>query len=237
MEKTKENQDTVDRLLELQDLYLKIFALERDMESIPGRVGEIKGRLARYQEDIENGRSVLKSRQAAVKNLELDIDAQRQQTRKYREQQLQLKSNDAFKAINTEIANVEKTISQLEDRQLVCMEDADAAQKEIDRTKAVLAREEGQVQAEIQILEARRNEVESQLAQARAERDRVAAGTDTAWLKPFQRLAEHFKDAAIVRVENGICSGCHLKVPAQIIHDARRSAHVVTCTYCGRMLI
>ena len=131
MENTRENQDTVARLLELQDLYLKIFALERDMESIPGRVGDIKVRLARYHEDIENGRSVLKSRQAAVKKLELDIEAQKQQARKYREQQLQLKSNDAFKAMNTEIANVEKLISQLGDRQLVGMEDADAA-REID---------------------------------------------------------------------------------------------------------
>ncbi len=237
MGNTRENQETIDRILALQNLCLEIFAYEKDMQSIPGRMDEIRSRLKRYQEDIEHGQSVLKSRQAAIRNIELEITAQQQQIRKFHEHQLQLKSNDEFKAVNKEIAGVEKKISELEDRQLSCMEEAEASQKEIDRAKAVLDREAGQVEVEIKLLETRRGEVESQLARARADKDRVAAELDPAWLKPFQRLVDHFKEAAVVRVENGVCSGCHLKLPAQIIHDARRSATVVTCMYCGRMLI
>lgn len=237
MEKIKENQDTINCLMNLQDLYLEIFAFEKDMESIPERMQEIKNRIKRYQIDLEHSQSMLKGKQAAIRNVEVEIETLQQQIRKYREQQLQLKSNEEFRAINNQIDNVESHISELEEKQLACMDEAEAAQREIAQSKDAMAREEGQVQIEIQLLEKRRSEVETQLEQAKAERDRMAGELNPAWLKPFKRLVEHLREAAVVNVENGICGGCHLKLPAQTIHDARRSAHVVTCIYCGRMLI
>ena len=43
-----------------------------------------------------------------------------------------------------------------------------------------------------------------------------------------------FKDQHKALVGN--CGGCHLNIPPQIQHDAKKSAEVVSCSYCGRIL-
>ena len=44
------------------------------------------------------------------------------------------------------------------------------------------------------------------------------------------------RDRALVNVENGTCTGCHMKLPPYLIHQARKQTEIVFCGYCGRML-
>ena len=45
------------------------------------------------------------------------------------------------------------------------------------------------------------------------------------------------KDAAIVFIESGAhCGGCHMKLPPQVINDAKNASKIVGCNFCGRIL-
>ena len=43
-------------------------------------------------------------------------------------------------------------------------------------------------------------------------------------------------DVAIVPVQHGNCGGCHLQIPPQLIHNAKRGTELTSCDYCGRIL-
>ena len=41
---------------------------------------------------------------------------------------------------------------------------------------------------------------------------------------------------ALVKVEDRVCQGCHMELPASKVQDIARSANPVVCEYCGRMV-
>ena len=40
----------------------------------------------------------------------------------------------------------------------------------------------------------------------------------------------------IVGIQHGVCGGCHMKFPQQIVLSCRREEEIVTCPNCGRIL-
>jgi predicted nucleic acid-binding Zn-ribbon protein len=40
----------------------------------------------------------------------------------------------------------------------------------------------------------------------------------------------------IVGVQHGVCGGCHMKLPAQIMVSTQAEQEIVTCSNCGRIL-
>jgi predicted nucleic acid-binding Zn-ribbon protein len=41
---------------------------------------------------------------------------------------------------------------------------------------------------------------------------------------------------AIVAIRNGICAGCRLQLPPQLLAEVKRSEDLQSCSYCHRIL-
>jgi hypothetical protein len=55
-------------------------------------------------------------------------------------------------------------------------------------------------------------------------------------LARFERLFKSKGDAAIVAIEHGVCTGCHMKVTSATSAGARAGKEIVNCENCGRIL-
>lgn len=74
---------------------------------------------------------------------------------------------------------------------------------------------------------------------SRSFRERRAAARErvpSALLERYEALLQRGRWPAICAVARGHCSGCHLRLPAQLDHEVRSAAGVFTCPYCHRML-
>jgi predicted nucleic acid-binding Zn-ribbon protein len=47
---------------------------------------------------------------------------------------------------------------------------------------------------------------------------------------------KHTGDFGLVPVDSGSCGGCHMKLPPQLVQDAKRGTAMISCSYCGRIL-
>ena len=52
----------------------------------------------------------------------------------------------------------------------------------------------------------------------------------------YQSLVDVGRMPAVVAIERGVCSGCHVRLPTMVEHRARRSPAIHTCPHCRRML-
>ncbi|MDE3069027.1 MAG: hypothetical protein KGJ60_15960, partial [Verrucomicrobiota bacterium] len=52
----------------------------------------------------------------------------------------------------------------------------------------------------------------------------------------YERLFKSKGENVVVGVPRGVCGGCHMKLPAQILVHCRSQREIVTCTNCGRIL-
>ncbi len=226
----------VDQLLIIQERDRQIAQDQRELQSLPVRKKETENWITAARQALDQARETLKARQAATKQLELEIESHRQQIAKLRVQQFQIKSNAEYRALNSEIAHLQEKISGLEDQAIAAMEQAEQAQADVVLKKNGAEKDEVRIRDQLQNLELRRGNLEQEIQHTRLERDALAGGIDPAWLARYCHILEHKKDKALVPIENGACGQCHMTLPPQVIHDTQRADGIVTCSFCGRIL-
>lgn len=226
----------IEQLLVLQACDQEIRRLRKEMQDIPLRKQQIESRLNAHQEGLAQTEHALLEAKARIKHLEGEIEAARRQIQKFREQQLQIKSNDGYKALEKEIATVQAGIRKLEDEELAAMEAVETAQAAVAARKEALGKEQVRVDEELKAFLARSAGLGEELQRQEAERKTLAAEIEPAWLARYNRIFAKQRDAAIALVEHGTCGSCHMKLsPAQVV-DARKTDTLTLCDFCGRLL-
>jgi predicted nucleic acid-binding Zn-ribbon protein len=227
----------LEALLVLQEKDRKIAKLQREIRDIPARKADIEKQLEGAKARLAAARDALKQTTSDLKQLEVEDAALHDKIVKYKQQQMEAKTNDQYRAFLQEIAAAEKLISGLEDREIVLMEKLEAAKKGIAGREAELKAEEDGISEEKEMLEERLSEVQEDLDALLADRARITSTVDSSLLSKYDRLFKNKGDFAVVQVEGNHCSGCHMKLPPQVTNDALNPDKLVICNFCGRMLI
>lgn len=55
-------------------------------------------------------------------------------------------------------------------------------------------------------------------------------------LERYQWLIDTGRKPAVVAIEHGVCSGCHIRLHTMLDQQAGRSVAVYTCPHCRRMM-
>jgi len=226
----------IDKLLALQERDLRVLQIEKELTDIPARKENELTRLHEHQAALAEAEEALKQTQAKVKELELETASKREQIGKLRAQQLLLKTNKEFKAMDAEIGAVENSIRGVEDRELALMEDVETATRDVAERKRDLDVENTAVQEDVSVLDERIAALNSELEDERSARSAAADGVDAEWLVRYESIFKSKGGAALVKVTNGVCGGCHMNMPPYIAHDAKKQLAMVSCDFCGRLL-
>lgn len=230
----------IENLLVLQEKDNRILQLERELKDIPERKKIEMGRLEEHRKEVEEAESLTKAKQAGMGELELEVESHKGQISKLRQQQMELKTNQEFKAMESEIDTVEKKIDSLEDQQLTMMDEIEAASVSLAAHKQDLSKEEESVERDCQAWDERALVLQKDLEAAQVEREEAVSGvTNTDLLTNYQRVHSR-RENALVAVVDGICGGCHMQLPPYVVHEIKKQAHIedeaVSCDYCGRLL-
>lgn len=225
----------IEKLLIVQEKDCRIRQMEKELKDIPTRKKEELARLDGHKKAVDAAREQAKAKQLGLKKLEGEADGKRDKITKLRQQQMELKTNKEFKAMEDEIKGVSGDISKIEDQEIVILEEQEKAKQGITEAEAALKQEDATAEADIKALDTRASAIERELADMKATRSEAAKEVDARWLAYYDRVFGT-RDKALVALEDGICGGCHMKLPPSVVHDVRKQADMVTCGYCGRLL-
>ncbi|MGH7165374.1 MAG: zinc ribbon domain-containing protein, partial [Nitrospiraceae bacterium] len=76
----------------------------------------------------------------------------------------------------------------------------------------------------------------SELAELEQKRKASVALLDSKLLERYKKLKAARKDLAVAPLRDGICFGCRLQLPPQLVAEVKRSNELQSCTYCQRIL-
>lgn len=226
----------VEKLLVIQDRDRKIKRLEQEIHDLPKRKQMIEAQLDSYRKAREEADDAIRKKSLEQKDLEAQIEQREERIRKFRQQQLDVKNNDDYRAFEHQIETVRKEIAGIEDQDLVLMEAIEGLQKIRDEKAAALKDEEQVVGGELELFRQRSANIEKELSAVKEDRSALAKDVDPDWLSRYDRIFQHLGDFALVEVVSNTCGGCHMKLPPQAAHDARRLNSMTLCMYCGRLL-
>ena len=111
----------IDKLLELQVADKEIRKLQDEVAALPKRVAVIEQKLAGTKAHLEKARTAAKGDEANRKKFETNIKDLQAKISKYRDQSLDVKTNDQYKALLHEIQFSEQEIRINEDHILEVM--------------------------------------------------------------------------------------------------------------------
>src|SRR5262249_43782698 len=128
----------------------RLVGLSREIGALPKHIAEIEKKLVAHERKLEADRAALLANQKERKKCESDIQVQEQKISKLKDQMLQVKTNDQFRAFQNEIDFCSKEIRKSEDRILELMGESEALDRNVKTAEGALKTEKAEVEGEKQ---------------------------------------------------------------------------------------
>jgi predicted nucleic acid-binding Zn-ribbon protein len=228
--------DTIEKLLILQDRDRRIRQEQGELARIEPERQTLKAKAATAQAALENAKLRTKQIESARKDLELEVETKKQMIVRYSNQQFQTRKNEEYRALAHEIDTCKAAIFEIENREIEFMEQAEAAQKEILRATQGAKDARTLVDEQVAQLDAREQNLLKELATLEANREELAAAVDESARSRYERLVRSKGENVVVGVQHGVCGGCHMKLPPQLLVTCQADKELVGCSNCGRIL-
>jgi uncharacterized protein len=226
----------IENLLVLQDRDRKVMRVEAELGNIGPERTALENRAKQAQARLEAAKLRVRQLESDRKKLELDVEAKKGQIEKYSLQQFQTKKNEEYRALAHEIEMCKEAISKLDDEQLVLMEHGDVASQET----AELAKETAALSKDVDLarttLADKEVRLKRELATLKSDYDRVAEAVEEGVRDRYVRLRKQRGATTVVGIARGICGGCHMKLPMQIVLSCQAEQEIVECPNCSRIL-
>jgi predicted nucleic acid-binding Zn-ribbon protein len=229
-------QETIEKLLILQDRDRKILRVQQELAHITPERETLRARAASTQSQLDAAKGRVKQFEADRKRLEVDVESKKTQIEKYANQQLQTRKNEEYRALAHEIDGCKADISKIEDQEIELMEQAEAAQKDVARATQEAAAAKKLVDEQVTQLDQREENLKKELVELQSSRAELAAAVDETARNRYERLLKSKGDNVVVGIDHAACGGCHMKLPAQILVSCQGHKELVSCINCGRIL-
>ncbi|HEV3392051.1 MAG TPA: C4-type zinc ribbon domain-containing protein [Chthoniobacterales bacterium] len=226
----------LEQLLILQDRQQKIRQIENEIKNLPLQRKHLESQLAESVTSLDAIKQRARQVEVDRKKLELDVGTRNESINRLKTQQYQTRKNDEFQAMGHEIHRYEEEIRKLEDQELELMEQGDKLKVEVTAEEKKSAATKDSIARQMNDLGEKSKVLETRLLELSKERKELAEKMDEDVVGRFERLFVSKGDSAIVAIEHGVCTGCHMKLTIATVKAAEGGKEIVNCEQCGRIL-
>ncbi len=225
-------------LLGLQETDREIFKVESELERLPKEEKQRSDELAKLRERLATKQHEVASLRAEIKDIEHTTVGLRQRLKKLEAESSSGTADAALIAsYQHEMRNIKRNVSGAEDDGLKRLSRAEMFDEEIAAVTAKLLEDEAvfvefkaNVAAETKVAEAK-------LAELQAERlTKSSDGISANELEIYRGLLKTREGEALAELGDGLCEGCFVNLPKNIVVRLARGTELVQCPSCDRIL-
>lgn len=222
-------------LVKLEQVDREIGRLTAEVAALPKRVAEIEHQLSDAKGKVEQAKAAIKSQEHKRRSLESDIQSHQQKIAKFRDQSLDVKTNEQYKALMHEIQFAEQEIRKAEDKILEIMEGAELLDRQVKSSEVELKAQSVQVEKEKEQARAITAKDEAQLKELQTERGSLRSRVTANLLELYDRVLKARK-IALAEAREQRCTACFVLLRPQKWNELKAGNEVMTCDSCGRIL-
>jgi predicted nucleic acid-binding Zn-ribbon protein len=228
----------IPHMIELQRVDHQIAVLRAELEGFPKRIRDAEIKLGSARMEVAAAKEAHARVIAERKKFEFDAQQWKDRAKKYRDQSGAVKTNEAYKALQHEIANAEIEVAKADDRQLEVMMAAEEVERRVKISESRLKEAEQAVAAERKEIQAQGTEKKKQLDAATAEHEKVIAPVPEDLRELYARIAKRHNGTAMAEARDGQCRGCGMRVLPHILQElaTETNEEVYRCESCGLIL-
>jgi Zn-ribbon protein, possibly nucleic acid-binding len=227
--------EVFDKLKSLQDILVKKYDLEKKIDEAPKQLGSQDELLERMKKEFISKNTDYETVKAKVMQLRNDLEDAVKSRESGEKSMDNITTHREYEALDKQIAeasskeqDIRKEL-QKEEKNLADLND------NLKSYETMITSQETDLNASKSSLDKELNSYKSELAGLEKKESKIAPDLDQEILFKFQRIIQRNTEG-IVAVKNGVCTGCHMILPAQYANEVRKGETILFCPYCSRIL-
>lgn len=229
-------KEDIAALLVLQERDLALDKLKSEIDLIPKEIAALRDALEGEKTAWNAAKAHILALEKGKKDCELDLASKEEAARKHGVELNQVKTNDAFKALQSQIDRAKQEGSDLETKILEFMDELDKARREEKQQAANFKVTEEKSKAVIAAREAELAKLKAEYDAAKAVRDEAAAPLPAEMMRVYNHIRSRGKNDAVAPIKDGLCGGCRIAIPPQSVVEATKGNKLVVCDSCQRIV-
>lgn len=229
-------QKQIEQLVVLQsvDDEIKILAAEvreapLELTGLEAKVAQLRERQAQVQERLD----ILKGQQ---KRLDGEIEDDGHKIKKSKNKLMAVGNSKEYHAMMREMDSMEKLNRLREEERVAVME-------ELERQDAAMQEIVAEIEALMEGYDAKKATLDERIGKAQSRLDllgkrRAKAGkvVPPPILGRYEFIRSRIEHPVIVPVSEGVCGGCHIKIPPQSFNELQKGKQILGCPNCQRIV-
>jgi len=205
---------------------------------MPRRVHDADAKLTGARSAVTSAKESHTQGLTQRKKLELDVDEWKERAKKYRAQSSSVKTNEAYKALQQEIAHAEGEAAKAEDLVLEQMMALEDVERRVRRAEADLKELENAIAAEKKQLQVEYGEKKKKAEAQAVEREQIAKSVPDDLLDLYTRISRKHVGSALAEVRDGQCRACGMRILPHTLQllKTETDEEIFRCETCGRIL-
>lgn len=226
----------LERLIELQEIESKATGAARTIAEAPGRIAALDALLQSATATLDSAKQALAISKSARSIIDKDLAVAQQRQGKYKEQLMQVKTNDEFRAMQHQIEAAAVEIGVQEEKTLVNMMEADEINAIIKKAEAALKAAQVKVNTERAAIEQDVKIQQAVVEGCAAARAKLVLSMDNKGVvDTFERIAK-VRGTAVARAEGERCTVCQVRLRPVVFVAVLKNDQIVQCDSCQRIL-
>ena len=229
-------QEQINILVEVQSVDVEILQADRLVNALSDEVAAMDQAVAERKALVSAEKETLDDLRKAYRELESESKINAGMIVKSNEKLRGVKTNKEYQSILKEIDEIRKKNSGIEDRMLELLDAIESAEEAGKAKEAELAG----------FLQSCQEKKESYAAKAQHERQavealnekkaQISAKADPKLISVLDDVKKKVRGLAVVPVQQAICMGCHMNIPAQLFNELQRFDELRFCPHCHRII-
>ena len=223
-------------LIELQKLDLILSRIIVKKTELPEKIVQMDEEFAVFAKNVDESKKKFeelnKLQSEKEEKLKRGIDA----IRKTKDRLLEVKTNKEYQAILKEIETIEKKNSEIEDEIISGLEEIDHMRTEVREKEKEFTTQKLQYDREKKKIEIELSQLDHDLADTEKRTEALRKQIRDELLKRYETIKGRRNGIAVASVWREVCGGCHMNIPPQMYIELQRSADLLFCPNCNRIV-
>ena len=226
----------LENLIQLQSLDSEIAALDARLREIPKEIEALEKEIAAEKANLAAAQKALDDGEKKQRDNEDALAVHESKIEKYKEQLMNVKSNEEYKAMQRQIGKAQKDVGDLEEKLLLGMDDIEELKKAASQRAAELKVGEKEIGAQ-------EDELKTEAAKLKAERDeraesrkKVQEKIPASILSTYVRIAKTRNGVGVAQAVDERCQVCMVRFRPQMFQELRNGDKIMQCGSCHRIL-
>jgi predicted nucleic acid-binding Zn-ribbon protein len=227
----------IEKLLIVQDRDIALQKIKQELTRIPQERATIEALIETEKQNIEAASQSLKEKEVKRNELDHEVKSKEANVNRFKNQQLEVKKNDEYRALTQQIDQAEAEIAQLEESEIGLMLEIDDTKEAFQTEKKAIEARIIEQQQQIQQLGVREQNLKDSIQAAKEALNQSRSGMEATYIEHYDRVKKLTnRPPYVAPIEDHKCGGCHLRVSNEVARGAMNVGEPHFCDQCARMV-